>query len=101
MSRLEPFPTSATMHPPNVNENTNGDTKNDIVPKIRYIPLSYSNSESQTSGLRLVLTLFPEWEHEEGEVEFIRFTDGITNTVRPTTLAANSVCVSTAEVLEL
>lgn len=52
------------------------------VMKIRHIPLSYSNAESQTSALRLVLTLFPEWEHEEGKVEFIRFTDGITNTVR-------------------
>ncbi len=54
----------------------------DAVMRIRHVPLSYSNAESQTSALRLVLTLFPEWEHEEGNVEFIRFTDGITNTVR-------------------
>lgn len=32
--------------------------------------------------MRLVLSLFPQWQHEEGKVEFIRFTDGITNTVR-------------------
>lgn len=48
---------------------------------LRHIPLSYNNADSQTSALRLVLTLFPEWEHGEGKIEFIRFTDGITNTV--------------------
>jgi ethanolamine kinase len=48
---------------------------------LRHIPLSYNNADSQTSALRLVLTLFPEWEHDEGKIEFIRFTDGITNTV--------------------
>ena len=61
------------MSPTNVN--------GDVVNKIRHIPLSYNNADSQTSALRLVLTLFPEWEHENGTVEFIRFTDGITNTV--------------------
>lgn len=50
---------------------------------IRRIPLSYNNADSQSSALRLILTLFPEWEHEEGQIEFIRFTDGITNTVCP------------------
>ena len=48
---------------------------------IRFIPLSYNNADSQTSALRLILTLFPNWEHDEGKIEFIRFTDGITNTV--------------------
>lgn len=45
------------------------------------IPLSYNNADSQASALRLILTLFPDWEHGEGPIEFIRFTDGITNTV--------------------
>lgn len=49
---------------------------------LRHIPLSYNNADSQSSALRLVLTLFPGWEHTEGKVEFIRFKDGITNTVR-------------------
>lgn len=49
---------------------------------LRHIPLSYNNADSQASALRLVLTLFPDWEHTEGKVEFIRFKDGITNTVR-------------------
>lgn len=48
--------------------------------KVRFIPLTYNPSESQTSALRLVLTLRPEWEHD-GKVEFVRFTDGITNTL--------------------
>ncbi|KAM3073072.1 hypothetical protein ACMFMG_008790 [Clarireedia jacksonii] len=49
--------------------------------KIRFIPLSYNSSESQTSALRLILTLRPEWERSDGKIEFIRFTDGITNTL--------------------
>jgi len=48
--------------------------------KVRFIPLSYNQAESQTSALRLILTLRPEWEHE-GKIEFVRFTDGITNTL--------------------
>ena len=47
------------------------------------ISLSYSNDDSQASALRLVLTLLPEWEYSDGRIEFIRFTDGITNTVSP------------------
>ena len=56
-------------------------TKPEISKDLRFIPLSYNNADSQTSALRLVLTLFPNWEHDEGKIEFIRFTDGITNTV--------------------
>jgi len=48
--------------------------------KVRLIPLTYNPAESQTSALRLVLALRPEWEHK-GKIEFIRFTDGITNTL--------------------
>lgn len=48
---------------------------------IRFIPLTYNNAESQTSALRLILALRPEWEHTDGKIEFIRFTDGITNTL--------------------
>jgi ethanolamine kinase len=41
--------------------------------------LTYNQAESQTSALRLILTLRPEWE--DGKIEFVRFTDGITNTL--------------------
>ena len=49
--------------------------------QLRHIPLSYNNADSVPSALRLVLTLYPDWERAEGEIEFIRFKDGITNTV--------------------
>ena len=48
---------------------------------VPYIPLSYDSADSHTSALRLVLSVFPEWEGGEGQVEFFRFTDGVTNTV--------------------
>lgn len=48
---------------------------------IRFIPLTYSNDASETSALRLILALRPEWEHTDGKIEFVRFTDGITNTL--------------------
>ncbi|KAI9839846.1 MAG: hypothetical protein M1819_000036 [Sarea resinae] len=48
---------------------------------VRFIPLSYNNAESQSSALRLVLALYPEWKQSEGPIEFVRFTDGITNTL--------------------
>lgn len=60
---------------------TGGTKEHDVSPKIRHIHLSYNPADSYTSALRLILTLFPDWEHAEGNVEFVRFTDGITNTV--------------------
>ncbi|KAL8766540.1 MAG: hypothetical protein Q9209_006683 [Squamulea sp. 1 TL-2023] len=48
------------------------------VPKL---PLSHNNADSEASALRLVLTLFPDWETADGQVEFIRFKEGITNTL--------------------
>ena len=56
-------------------------TSNDLFNEIPYLPLSYNNADSQTSALRLILTLFPDWEHSDGKIDFIRFKDGITNTV--------------------
>jgi ethanolamine kinase len=49
--------------------------------KVRFIPLTYNQAESQTSALRLILALRPEWENSDGKIEFVRFTDGITNTL--------------------
>jgi len=51
-----------------------------ICGEIRQIPLSY-DKESEISALRLILALFPGWEHDEGAIDFIPFKDGITNTV--------------------
>ncbi|KAJ6006159.1 hypothetical protein N7451_004103 [Penicillium sp. IBT 35674x] len=59
-----------------------GSSENQIAtPNLRYIPLSYSPADSQASALRLILTLFPDWEGPENRIEFVRFTDGITNTL--------------------
>ena len=49
-----------------------------------YIPLQYSNpspEESTRTATELVYALRPEWKNLEGELEIVRFTDGITNTV--------------------
>ncbi|KAH8697385.1 putative ethanolamine kinase [Talaromyces proteolyticus] len=48
---------------------------------LRYIPLSYNHADSQASALRLVLSINPHWEGPENQIEFVRFTDGITNTL--------------------
>ncbi|KKK20233.1 ethanolamine kinase [Aspergillus rambellii] len=47
----------------------------------RYIAKSYNHADSHASALRLVLTLNPHWEGPENKIEFVRFTDGITNTL--------------------
>jgi ethanolamine kinase len=53
-----------------------------MVQTLRHIDLHYDNADSRNTALRLVLTLFPEWESSQDTIEFVRFTDGITNTVR-------------------
>lgn len=57
-------------------------------PSLRCIPLSYNPTDSQASALRLILTLNPDWEGPENKIEFVRFTDGITNTVRHVTVVS-------------
>jgi ethanolamine kinase len=58
------------------------EAQTDLTPDFRYIPLSYSHADSQASALRLILTLNPDWEGPGNNIQFVRFTDGITNTVR-------------------
>ncbi len=59
----------------------NGAEANGADHRIRYIPLAYTSSESNDSALRLVLSVRPEWAEPGSNVEFVRFTDGITNTL--------------------
>ncbi|CAD0096663.1 unnamed protein product [Aureobasidium vineae] len=47
---------------------------------VRHIDLCYDHTDSERSALRLIYTLCPDWEHDEGPVELIPFTEGITNT---------------------
>lgn len=51
------------------------------VGRVRYLPLKYDSQDSESSALKLILTLVPEWGHGDSRVEFVRFTDGITNTL--------------------
>ncbi|KAI5795155.1 kinase-like domain-containing protein [Geopyxis carbonaria] len=47
------------------------------------IPLAYNPANSQTTASHLIYSLFPEWTPAKGGrgVKFVRFTDGITNTL--------------------
>lgn len=55
--------------------------QNGVTHTIRFIPLSYDGQDSEGSALRLVLALRPEWRGPASKVGFVRFTDGITNTL--------------------
>ncbi|KAK7714872.1 hypothetical protein SLS57_006943 [Botryosphaeria dothidea] len=46
-----------------------------------FIPLRYDSANSHDSALQLVLTLRPEWKQHQDSIDFVRFTDGITNTL--------------------
>lgn len=48
---------------------------------VPFLPLSYDKDDSQKSALKLILTIMPDWASEDSNVEFVRFTDGITNTL--------------------
>lgn len=48
---------------------------------LRHIPQYYDNTDSHNSALNLILTLRPDWRESKDTIEFVRFTDGITNTV--------------------
>ncbi|EAA35875.1 hypothetical protein GE21DRAFT_923 [Neurospora crassa] len=52
-----------------------------VEPHIRYIPFAYSSEDSEATARRLVLAIRPAWESADSKVEFVRFTDGITNTL--------------------
>jgi hypothetical protein len=45
------------------------------------IPLSYHNKNPEQSARELVFAFDPSWKTDEGEIEIIKFTDGITNNV--------------------
>lgn len=47
--------------------------------QIKFIPVSFRGDDDHASATKLILQLRPEWR-EDG-VKFVRFTDGITNTL--------------------
>ena len=56
-------------------------TKSSILNRTRAIPLSYRHQDPEASARALCCTLRPEWQDDEGEVEFVPLKDGITNTL--------------------
>jgi ethanolamine kinase len=48
---------------------------------LRHIPLTFDTTNPEKSALLLVEQYSPEWKKEEGAIEFVRFTEGITNTL--------------------
>lgn len=48
-------------------------------PPVRFISRTYSSDDSEASARRLILDLRPDWSPER--IDFVRFTDGITNTL--------------------
>ncbi|KAI1492651.1 kinase-like domain-containing protein [Biscogniauxia mediterranea] len=54
---------------------------NGLLGQVRYIPLTYENKNSEHSARQLILALRPEWSSPDSNIEFVRFTDGITNTL--------------------
>ena len=47
---------------------------------VRFIPLSYESADAD-SARKLVLALRPDWASADARLDFVRFTDGITNTL--------------------
>ncbi|KAI8690636.1 hypothetical protein NCS56_00054600 [Fusarium sp. Ph1] len=48
---------------------------------VPFLDLAYDNNDSDNSARKLILTLMPDWASEDSNVDFVRFTDGITNTL--------------------
>ncbi|KAJ8125664.1 hypothetical protein O1611_g7973 [Lasiodiplodia mahajangana] len=70
----------------------NGAANGHSTGQIKYIPLSYDSTNESTNGSsngsaddssarQLILSLRPEWSSSDSKIEFVRFTDGITNTL--------------------
>jgi len=52
---------------------------------LRHISYEFSNEDADKSALELVQALDEDWKNAEGPVVFVRFTDGITNTLTKAT----------------
>ncbi|KAI0443132.1 kinase-like protein [Xylaria telfairii] len=59
----------------------NGTANGDHAAQIHYIPLSYDPANDDASSRQLILALRPAWASPDSHIEFVRFTDGITNTL--------------------
>lgn len=48
---------------------------------LKTLNVAYEPSRSDESAREVIFALHPEWRTSEGEVEFVRFKEGITNNV--------------------
>lgn len=46
---------------------------------LAFLPLTFVPADANTCATHLILTLFPDWN--AADLDFVRFTDGITNTL--------------------
>lgn len=69
------------MRPPLINNGSSMRARRGSLSELTYLQLSYDPSRSEESAREVIFALNPEWETSEGEVEFIRFKEGITNNV--------------------
>lgn len=60
---------------------SNGAVNGSHTGQIHRIPLSYDSANDDSSARKLILALRPEWSSPDSNIEFVRFTDGITNTL--------------------
>lgn len=60
------------------------ETLTDPKTTIPFIDLSY-DTQDQESVLKLIYQIRPSWKKDRAELEIVKFTDGITNTVSLTT----------------
>lgn len=67
---------------PRANEQSESRSFAKMSQDVRNVDLFYDHANSEESALKLVTALFPDWESQKDTIEFVRFKDGITNTVR-------------------
>jgi len=52
---------------------------------IPFYPITFDNADADNSALKLAEAFNPTWKGSEGDIDIIRFTDGITNTLTKVT----------------
>lgn len=62
---------------------------------LTFLPLTFSPADADASATHLILTMFPEWNADD--LDFIRFTDGITNTLLKVVHCVNETNKETGE----
>lgn len=55
--------------------------RNESSSSVRFVAACYDGQNSEQSARQLILAVRPDWAGEDSKIEFVRFTDGITNTL--------------------